>query len=287
MQVSPSVVEARPVAQRASGRAINWRVVVPLGFVVLIVLVCFLGPTVFNVPGANAGSLNSAFLPPFTGRHLLGTNAIGNDMFSQVLYGGQVSIVVGVSSVAIGIAVGGTLGVIAGYSRGAVEAVIMRVLDMFLAFPALVLALLVANYLGPSERNVIFAIAFFTVPAFGRRARADTLEAAKNNYVISARLMGGRTRRVVFRHLVPNVAPALFTYGIITVAAAMVIEAGLDYLGLGVRPPQPSWGDLIEAGQTYLQSAPWIVLAPSICLWVTVLVFNWAGDALRQAWSQS
>jgi peptide/nickel transport system permease protein len=260
---------------------------VPAGVLLLMILACFVLPEVANIAGPNAGALGQARLPPLSAGHLLGTDDLGNDILSRCLYGGRISIEVGLSSVGLGLLVGGGVGMWAGYKGGVTDTLVMRVLDMFLAFPALVLAIAVATYLGPSERDVIFAIAFFTVPAFARLARASTLRVREQGYVMGARLIGQKERRILIGHIVPNVLPSLVTFALLTVALAMIIEAALDFLGVGVRAPTPTWGSIISSGDSDLSSAPWIVIMPAAFLFVTVMSLNLLGDALRSRWEVS
>jgi peptide/nickel transport system permease protein len=271
---------ARPqqVSRIRSGRLSLW---VPGIVLALIALACFAGPLIFGLPGPNAGDLAQGSLPPLSPGHLLGTDQLGNDLLSRALYGGRVSIEVGLGSVAAGILIGGSLGTIAGYKAGVVESLLMRVFDLFLAFPSLVLALAVAGYLGPSEENVIIAISCFTIPAFARMARATVLGVRDQPFIVSARISGGTDRYVLTRHIAPNVLPPLLTFGCLTVASAMVIEAALSFLGLGVRPPAPSWGSMIASGQTYLTMDPWMVIVPAAFLFLCVLFLNLLADALR------
>jgi peptide/nickel transport system permease protein len=257
---------------------------IPAVVVALMVAACFLGPVLFNVPDPNSGSLTDSRLPPLSPGHLLGTDALGNDILSRCLYGGRISIVVGISSVALGLVVGGAAGMLAGYKGGVIDTVITRILDMFLAFPSLVLAIAVATYLGPNTRNVIFAIAFFTVPAFARLGRASTLRLRDWDFMIASELVGQRQRRIIWGHVLPNVLLSMVTYGLLHVGVVMIIEAALDFLGVGVRPPQPTWGSMIAKGQPDLSTAPWIVFAPSVFLFVTVAFVNLLGDALRTRW---
>jgi peptide/nickel transport system permease protein len=164
---------------------------------------------------------------------------------------------------------------------GILEAVVMRVLEVFLAFPSLVLAIVVATYLGPSELHVIWAISFFTIPAFARLARAQTLRLRSQTFIVASRLTGTPDRRILLRHLVPNVAPQLLTFGLLGVGVAIMVEASLSFLGLGVPPPNPSWGNMIASGQTDLTSDPYLVLVPVAFLFATVLCLNLLGDAFR------
>lgn len=260
---------------------------IPAVVLVLIVVGCFLGPAVLHLPGPSVGDLNAVNRPPLSPGHLLGTDDLGNDLLSRAFFGGRLSIEVGLGSVALGLIIGGSLGVVAAYRGGMVDSVIMRILDMFLAFPSLVLALAVSAYLGPNERDVIFAITFFTMPAYARLARAEGLRVRQRNFVVSAQLVGGKASYVITRHVVPNVAPSLLTFGLLTVAVAMLIEAALSFLGLGVPPPAPSWGGMIASGQQYLGTNPWMALVPGGFLFVTVLCLNLLGEKLRRRLQQA
>lgn len=265
----------------------KWRgVVIPAFVFLVVVLLCFVVPPLFHVGSPTQGSLLQANLPPFTRGHLLGTDTLGDDVLSRCLYGGRTSIEVGLGSVFLGLIIGGGLGIVAGFFGGAADAGLMRLLDMFLAFPSLVLSMTVATYLGQSERNVIFAIAFFTVPAFARLSRAATLRVREMDYVKAAKIGARSTAMIVTRHIVPNVAPQLLTFACLSVANAIIIEAALSFLGLGVPPPQPTWGGMIAAGQTVLASEVWLVVAPGLFLLVTVMSLNMLSDALRVVWAE-
>jgi peptide/nickel transport system permease protein len=178
-------------------------------------------------------------------------------------------------------AIGGTLGVIAGYMGGLLGGIIMRLLDVLLAFPSLVLAMVMANYLGPSELHVIYAIALFSIPAFARLSRAETLRLRDQTFVVASKLSGASDRRIILRHIAPNVLQRLITYAFLVVAIAVIVEAALSFLGLGVPNPKPSWGNMIALGEQYLAIDPYLVLIPSACLFLTVVSLSSLGDALR------
>jgi peptide/nickel transport system permease protein len=260
---------------------------VPAGIFVFIALLCFVGPLILPLPNPNGGSLLQAYARPFSPGHLLGTDALGNDVLSRCIYGGRVSLEVSISAVLLGGIIGGALGLVAGYKGGFIENTIMRLFDMFLAFPSLVLALAIASYLGAKEQNVIFAIAVFTGPAFARLARAATLRVREQTYIVSAKLQGRQDWRIVLRHVIPNIAPQLMTFGLLTVAVAMLIEAALDFLGLGVPAPTPTWGVMINSAQAYLPIDPWLLVIPVCFMFVTVLSLNLLGDALRARWGRT
>lgn len=262
-------------------------VLLPLSVLVLIAGACFLWPLVYHLPPPFGAPNPVPTLPLFSRGHLLGTDPVGNDVLSRILYGGRVSLEVGFGVALLGLAVGGSLGIVAGYRAGALDAVLMRVLDVLIAFPSLVLALAVAEGLGPSELHVIWALAFFSVPAFARISRAATLRLRGQTYIVAARLNGTTTRRVLLTHIVPNALPQLLTFGLLNVGVAIVIEGALDFLGLGIPPPTPSWGGMIALGQQNLSSYPSLLLVPSVFLLVTVLALNRLGDALRARWGVS
>ena len=254
-----------------------WAPIVVLG---LILFGCFVWPLIYKLPSTDTPfGIGSTGI--FSPGHILGTDDIGRDMLSRTLRGGQVSIVVGFSSVAIGLVVGGALGLFAGYIGGRTDVLISRLLDMFLAFPALVLALAVAAFLGPNEHNEILAISFFTIPGYGRFARAATIRLREEEFLAANRMLGGKTPYIIYRHVLPNIIGSLLTFGLLAIAGAMLAEAALSFLGAGIRPPQPSWGNMIAEGQAYLSTAPHIVLVPAIFLFLTVLSLNFLGDAVR------
>jgi len=273
------------LARKGSTLWHNSEIALPAAGLILMTLACFVAPFVFPIAGPNAGNLSYSNILPLSPGHIFGTDPLGNDVLSRVLYGGRVSIEVGLGSCFLGFTLGGLLGIFAGFKGGAIEVVIMRILDMFLAFPALVLAITIATYLGASELHVIWAISFFSVPGFARLARAHTLRLREQVFVVSSKLSGQRDRTILLRHIAPNVIPNLVTFSFLFIGIAIVVEAGLSFLGLGVPPPQPSWGNMISVGQSYLASNPDLVLIPAAFLFFTVMCLNLLGDALRARWS--
>lgn len=247
----------------------------------VIVGACVFGPLFGALPDPNAQDLSQAGASLVAPGHLLGTDALGRDLLARCLYGGRISLLVGVGAVALGAVVGGSLGVLAGYLRGVTDTVISRFVDMLLAFPALVLAIVVATYLGPSVRNVILAVGFFTVPAFVRLSRATALSVRERDSVLAAKLAGARPGYVIVRHVVPNVLASLLSYGLLMIGTAMILEASLSFLGLGVQPPAASWGSIISAGKADIADAPHIALVPGAFLFATVVVLNLAADAIQ------
>jgi peptide/nickel transport system permease protein len=255
-------------------------VAVPAAVLVLLVLACFAGPALFGVPDPTTGDLTQYLRPLGSPGHLLGTNQLGNDMLSRMLYGGRVSIEIGLAATAISLVAGVAIGAFCGYRGGAADAIMMRVLDILFAFPNIVLAMAMAAYLGPSVVHTIWAISVFGVAGFGRLARAQTVKIRQLDYVVAARAGGASTGRIVTTHIVPGISGPLTTYALITIGHAMLIEAGLSYLGLGVPIPQPSWGNLISSAQNYVVQAPPLLIMPAVALFVTIASVNLLADGL-------
>ena len=278
---------AVPVAARERAvrrhRRVPLELVLPGGFLVVLTAACFLWPLVRSMPGPINGNFIPD-LPALSPGHLFGTDPIGNDVFARILYGGRVSLEVGLGVSFVGTVVGGAIGAYAAFKGGIVQAVIMRVLDVFLAFPALVIALVVADNLGKNELDVIWAISFFSIPANARIARAATLRQINQPFMVAARLGGARDGWMLARHVAPNIGPQLLTFSLLGVPVVILIEAALDFLSLGVPPPNPSWGNMISTGYQYLSSDPALVIIPGAFLLVTVMCFNLVGDALRARW---
>jgi peptide/nickel transport system permease protein len=257
---------------------------IPASFLILLVLTCFVWPEIHSIPNTIKGNIAVALKPPSSPGHLFGTDQLGNDVFSRILYGGRVSLEVGLGATALGLIAGGGLGAIAGLKGGATESIVMRALEILLAFPSIILAIVVAVYLGPSELHVIWAISFFSVPAFGRLARANTLRIRERTFMSAAKLSGSSDFRILLRHVVPNIIPPLMTFALLSVGTAIMVEAALSFLGLGVPPPGPSWGNMISAGQTQLTTSPDLVVIPVAFLFATVAALNLLGDAVRARW---
>lgn len=248
--------------------------------IVLLAVAAILAP-VLPIPGPNDIDGNAAGLSPFSPGHLLGADMLGRDMLSRVLFGARLTFVVAMSSVAAGFVIGGSLGLLAGYKSGAVGAVIMRVMDVILAFPSLVFAIAINAVLGASLRNVIISIAFFSIPAYARLARSAALSLRGQDYVLAARLVGEPGWRIVLRHLVPNALPPLLAFALVNLAIAVLIESSLSFLGLGLRPPDPSWGVMIAEGRAQMALYPHLVVVPGIFLFLTLLCVNLVADATR------
>jgi peptide/nickel transport system permease protein len=213
--------------------------------------------------------------------HWLGNDQLGRDELSRLIYGGRVSLTVGLLAPVIGVTIGGALGMLAGYFRGRLETFIVGGMDVLLAFPPLVLALALATYMGQTVPNIILIIGVLGIPAFTRVARAVTLSLSEREFVTAARALGATDTRILVRELLPNVALPLVAFFLLGVAVTIVVEGALSFLGLGVPPPMPSWGSMIGEGRESLDIAPWLAFLPAVMMFLTVLSFNIVGDTLR------
>jgi peptide/nickel transport system permease protein len=221
-----------------------------------------------------------ALLPPMRDGHLLGTDGLGRDVFSQVLVGSRATLAVGVVAVLIAFVIGVPFGIVAGMAGGWPSELVMRGADLMLAFPALLLALVLGAAFGASAVTGMVAVGISSVPIFARVSRAATLRVMAQDYVTAARACGRRAPGVAVRHVLPNVAPVLLVQATVAFAMAVLAEAALSYLGLGVQPPTPSWGRMLKEDQSYLFTNPELVFWPALAIALTVLGFNLAGDAL-------
>jgi peptide/nickel transport system permease protein len=213
--------------------------------------------------------------------HWLGNDHLGRDLFARLIYGGRVSLTVGLLAPVIGVSIGGCLGMLAGYFRGRLETFVVGGMDVLLAFPPLVFVLALTAFLGQSVANITLVIGVLGIPAFTRVARAVTLTLTEREFVVAARALGATHARILVRELLPNVALPLAAFFLLGVAVTIVVEGALSFLGLGVPPPAPSWGSMIAEGRDSLDIAPWLAFLPAGFMFLTVLSFNVIGDTLR------
>ncbi len=269
-------------ARRALRRLFKRRTaVVGLIVVMVMVLLALAAPWLapFDPLATSFGMVRKA--PSST--HWFGTDEVGRDLFSRVIWGGRASLAAGVISVSIAVGLGVPLGMLAGYVGGVVDAVVSRITDAMLAIPFLILAIALAAFLGPSLGNAMIAIGVTATPIFVRLSRGQVLAVRAEDYVEAARAVGNPPWRILLRHIFPNILPPVIVQATLAIAAAIIAEASLSFLGLGQQPPSPSWGSMLNTAQRFLTQASWMAIYPGLAIFITVLAFNLVGDGLRDA----
>ncbi len=276
------VALARP---RLAGRRVPWITLAGMAFVLLVAVVAVAAPWLAPADPLRQ-SLRGRLAPPTLegsdGRaHLFGTDHLGRDVLSRVIYGSRVSLIVGFSAVIVGGLLGSTVGILAGFGGGRVDAIIMTIADAQLAFPFILLAIGIIAVLGPSFPTLIVVIGLSGWVSYARILRSQVLSLRSREFVEAIHALGGSVMRVVLRHIVPNVLSSIVVVATLELARSIVLEATLSFLGLGIQPPTPSWGGMIQEGRDYLDSAWWIATFPGIVLMLTSVVVSRTGDGLR------
>ncbi|HEX7251191.1 MAG TPA: ABC transporter permease [Burkholderiales bacterium] len=269
-------------AQRALRRLMRRKgAMVGLGIVVFFVLVALLAPWIspYDPLATSWGAVRKA---P-SAAHLFGTDEIGRDVLARVIFGARASLMAGVISVCISLTLGVPIGLLAGYAGRWTDAIISRLTDAMLACPFLILAIALAAFLGPSLTNAMIAIGISATPIFIRLTRAQVLAVKVEDYVEAARALGNPHLRIALRHILPNIVPPLIVQATLAIAAAVIAEASLSFLGLGQQPPAPSWGSMLNTAKNYVDNAPWMAIWPGLSIFMLVLSFNLLGDGLRDA----
>ncbi len=258
------------------------------GITGLVIVVLFLGIAAFAAVLAPASpssqNLRTALRPPGADNYLLGSDELGRDTLSRIIYGSRISLAIGVAAVAFGIFVGIPLGVMSGFYGGVTDSVTMRIADVLLAIPRLLLGIVIVATWGIGFWTLVFAIGFPDVPIFARLVRGMTLTIARMEYATAARAMGSPDLRIMARHILPNLIGPIAVQSTFSMAAAILTAGGLSFLGLGVRPPTPEWGYMLAQARTYMRVAPHLITFPGLALAMVVLGINLLGDALRQAY---
>jgi peptide/nickel transport system permease protein len=254
-----------------------------LGFVIVaaFVLIAVAAPLVS--PYDPIATSWSAIRKAPSWQHPMGTDENGRDVLSRVVFGARASLLAGVVSVLIAAGIGVPVGLLAGFTGGWVDGVVGRLVDAMLACPFLILAIALAAFLGPSLTNAMIAIGITAAPIFVRVARGATMDAATQDYVEAARATGNPPWRVAVRHVLPNIVPPVLVQATLAIAAAIIAEASLSFLGQGQQPPEPSWGSMLNSAQRFLSQAPWLAVFPGAAIFLAVLAFNLVGDGLRDA----
>jgi len=257
----------------------NKTTLVGIALTLLIFLVALLAPWLAPFDPIQQ-NISNGDLPPGP-VNILGTDSYGRDVLSRIILGTRVSLGIALSAVGIAIVVGSTLGVVAGYKGGAFDAVTIRVIDMLMTFPTIILGLMVLAVLGSGMVNLALAIAVAITPRFARVARGSAIAMRERDYVQAARALGMSDLRIIFVHILPNLANEVLVVGTLWTGTAILQEANLSFIGLGVKPPIPSWGGMIRDGVNQLFSQPWLSIAPGVAIFIVVLAFNMIGDGLR------
>ncbi|HEX9269796.1 MAG TPA: ABC transporter permease [Candidatus Limnocylindria bacterium] len=258
------------------------RILIGGGLVLALLLVAILAPVLAPYDPTEADP--SQALDPPGPAHWLGTDDLGRDVLSRTMYGARISLSVGLIAVGIGLIVGVSIGLVAGYAGGLADLLLMRGIDALLAFPALVLAISITAALGPQIQNAMIAIGVVAIPLYSRLSRGQVLSLREQDFVLAARTIGAAPRRIVLRHILPNITNALVVQATLSIAFAILAEATLSFLGLGAQPPVPTWGADINYSQRYLSNLKWWMSAgPGVAIFLAVFSFNFLGDALRDA----
>ena len=246
----------------------------------LIILASICAPLICHGVDPTAGELSDAIMAP-NAEHPFGTDKMGRDIFARVIYGSRTSLVSTFSLVLTIFVIGTFLGILAGYFGGAVDAVIMRIADMMIAFPGLVLAIAVAGMLGASTKNAIIAISVVSWPKYARLARSLVMKIRHTDFVAAAQVTGSRTPYMLWKYMLPNTITTLVITAATDIGSMMMELAALSFLGFGAQPPTPEWGSMLNEGRNFMQSAPWMMIYPGLAIFITVVIFNMLGDNLR------
>jgi peptide/nickel transport system permease protein len=273
--------EERPAARAWRRLKQRKSAIFGLWVIVALVLIAIFAPLI--APFDPTQQSWTAVRKPPSWEHWLGTDESGRDVLSRVIFGARASLLAGVVSISIALTAGIPIGLVAGYRGGWIDALISRITDAMLACPNLILAIALAAFLGPSLTNAMIAIGITATPVFVRLTRGQVLSVKVEDYVEAARAVGNPAWRVAIRHILPNILPALLVQATLAIAAAIIAEASLSFLGLGQQPPAPSWGSMLNTAQRFLTNAPWMAIWPGVAIFLSVLSFNLLGDGLRDA----
>ncbi len=253
-----------------------------IGLLGLVVVMAIVGPDIAPYSPTQQRFQDGTLLPPGSKGHLLGTDQLARDLLSRLLVGTRVSMALAVSAIGFGLIIGALIGVATGYARGWLDSVLMRAMDALLAFPMVVLALAIAAALGPGFRNTLIAISVVQVPGFARLVRAQTLRVMTHDYVSAAKAIGAKPVRVVRVHVIPNIWGPVVAQGVLSLGSTIPAAATLSFLGLGVQPPSPDWGNMIADGYQALSRSPWVMLFPSLAIVFTVSAASIVADGLHR-----
>ncbi|OLB87954.1 MAG: ABC transporter permease [Chloroflexi bacterium] len=287
MSNAPAIVAAQEPVRRTPIALLDLirthrRVTFAFALVAVLFLIALVSP-VISPHDPLAVRPDDSYLPPLTPGHVLGTDELGRDLLSRVLWGARVSLPVAFVAVAVGLFAGGLIGLVSGYAGGVADLLLMRFVDALLAFPGLILAIAVVAALGPGLRNAMIAIGIVAVPVYARLVRAVVLQLKQMEFIVATRALGATPLRLVLRHLIPNLLNPIIVQVSLSAGFAILAEATLSFLGLGAQLPTPDWGQMINAGASFLTNDPWLAIVPGAAISITVYSFNLLGDSLRDA----
>jgi peptide/nickel transport system permease protein len=287
MSNAPAIVAAQQPFRRTPVAVLDLvrthrRVTVAVILLAFLFLIALLSP-VISPHDPLAVNADASYLPPLRPGHILGTDELGRDMLSRILWGSRVSLPVAFVAVAVGLVCGGAIGILSGYAGGVVDLLLMRLMDALLAFPGLILAIALVAALGPGLRNAMIAIGVVAIPVYARLVRAVVLQLKQMEFIVATRSIGATPLRLILRHLIPNLINPVIVQVSLSAGFAILAEATLSFLGLGARLPTPDWGQMINTGAAFLTTDPWLAIVPGAAISVTVYSFNLLGDALRDA----
>lgn len=269
------------------GRAVrrfmsNRLAMIGLIMVVALTLACFVGPWLLPFDELYI-DVRTRFSPPFTSGHIFGTDPLGRDIAARLFHAGQISLMVGFLAMLISTVIGVVVGVVAGYRGGWIGTILMRIVDAFLSFPSIFLLLALAAFIRPSPLMITLIIAVTSWMEVARIVEAEVKSVREREFVMAARMLGLSNARIMFREILPNVVGPIVVAATLTVARSILMEAYISFLGYGIQPPLPSWGNMLNGAQQYLASAPWMAIVPGLAITIAVTGFNFIGDGLRDA----
>ena len=287
MSNAPAIVAAQEPTVRARVAMLELvrthrKVAAAALLVAFLFLIAILSPAI-SPHDPIAVNADNSYLPPLSPGHVLGTDELGRDLLSRVLWGSRVSLPVAFVAVAVGLFAGGFIGLVSGYAGGIADLLLMRLVDALLAFPGLILAIAVVAALGPGLRNAMIAIGIVAIPVYARLVRAVVLQLKQLDFVMATRSLGATPLRLILRHLIPNMLNPIIVQVSLSAGFAILAEATLSFLGLGAQLPTPDWGQMINSGASFLTNDPWLAIVPGMAISITVYSFNLLGDSLRDA----
>jgi peptide/nickel transport system permease protein len=281
--VPVAVAHSAPPRNRTLRRFLRHRLAV-VGFIIIVTLTlaCVVGPWLLPYDQLYI-DLRARFAPPMTGAHIFGTDPLGRDIAARLFMAGRVSLMVGFMAMVISTIVGSVVGVVAGYHGGRLGTVLMRIVDGFLSFPSIFLLLALAAFVKPSPLMITVIIAVTTWMQVARVVEAEVRSLRERDFILAARMLGLSSGHIMFHELLPNVAGPIIVSATLTIANAILLEAYISFLGYGIQPPLPSWGNMLNGAQQYLATAPWLAIVPGVAITLAVTGFNFVGDGLRDA----